>query len=219
MTKVIEIVVIGGAGSGKSHVLELIDKALRDGYGPHVQVVSRDLSLERGLGSPGAEPSADTIFNLKEQGVASGGGKSSGSLKVEVDTSAIDSALEKIEALGKDYWRSRIASGSIEELQGFTTGYTVDPLVSAIESTTQIMREEGAHMADIARTLSDRPTTSLYRAMGEHLDKLLALQLKQLKQLSEPTVSDRDAILVSHLNEMTSKLQTLANVTKVTSAV
>ena len=210
MSKVIEIVVIGGTGSGKSHVLELIDKALRTEYGHHAQIASHDLSLERGLGNPGEKPRvSETIFNLRERCTASVGDKSSGSLKVEVDTSAIDSALEKIEALGKDYWRSRIASGSVEELQGFTTGYAIDHLESAIESTTRIMREEGEHAADIARTLSDRPTTSLYRAMGEHLDRLLALQLKQL---NEPTVPDRDAILVSHLNEMTRKLQSLIDV-------
>ena len=124
------------------------------------------------------------------------------------------------EGLGRDkaYWQSRTSpvAASVEALQGCITGYAIDPLESAIESTTRIMREEGEHAADIARTLSDRPTTSLYRAMGEHLDRLLALQLKQL---NEPTVPDRDAILVSHLNEMTSKLQALVNVTKATSAV
>ena len=133
---------------------------------------------------------------------------SSGALKFKTSKSACAGVDDEI----TDWFKSLGAKKS-------TTGYVIDPLESAIESTTRIMREEGAHMADIARTLSDRPTTSLYRAMGEHLDKLLALQLKQLKQLSEPTVSDRDAILVSHLNEMTSKLQTLVNVTKVTSAV
>ena len=183
MTKVIEIVVIGGTGSGKSHVLELIDKALRTEYGHHVQIASHDLSLERGLGNPGEKPRvSETIFNLREQGTASGGGQSMAGLKIEVDTSGVDLALEKLDALGKAYWRSRIASGSVEELQGFTTGYAVDPPESAIESTTRIMREEGEHAADIARTLSDRPTTSLYRAMGEHLDKLLALQIRRLDQ-------------------------------------
>lgn len=67
MSKVLEIVVIGGVGSGKSHVLRVIDNALRQAYGPHAQVVSRELLLERGLGSPGAEPAVDTIFNLMER--------------------------------------------------------------------------------------------------------------------------------------------------------
>ena len=67
MSKVLEIVVIGGVGSGKSHVLRVIDCALREAYGPHAQVVSRELSMERGLGSPGGEPAVDTIFNLTER--------------------------------------------------------------------------------------------------------------------------------------------------------
>lgn len=67
MSKVLEIVVIGAVGSGKSHVLEVIDNALRKAYGPHAQVVSRELSLERDLGSPGAKPDLDTIFHLSER--------------------------------------------------------------------------------------------------------------------------------------------------------
>lgn len=199
MTKVIEILVIGDTGSGKSHVLELIDKALRDGYGPHVQITSHDLSLERGLGSPGEKPRvSDTIFNLRERGTASGGGQSSGSLKIEVDTSAIDSALERIEALGKDYWRSRIASGSVEELQGFTTSYAIDPLGSAIELIVRMMDE---------RMASDRsPSLNVGSMLMGHLEELLA---EQLRQVTDP---DRDATLVSHLNEMTRKLQSLIDV-------
>lgn len=147
-----------------------------------------------------------------------------GTLSFDIDTSAIEHATAKLKEslealeLSRQYWDGRLGSGvaSVDALQGCVTGYAIDPLEAAIESTTRIMREEGEHAADIARTLSDRPTTSLYRAMGEHLDKLLALQLKQL---NEPTVPDRDAILVSHLNEMTSKLQALVNVTKATSAV
>lgn len=67
MSKVLEIVLIGGVGSGKSHVMEVIDNALREAYGPHAQVVSRELSLERGLGSPGKKPALDTIFHLTER--------------------------------------------------------------------------------------------------------------------------------------------------------
>lgn len=199
MTKVIEILVIGDTGSGKSHVLELIDKALRDGYGPHVQITSHDLSLERGLGSPGEKPRvSDTIFNLRERGTASGGGQSSGSLKIEVDTSAIDSALEKIEALGKDYWRGQIASGSVEGLHGFTTGYAIDPLESAIELIVRMMDE---------RMASDRsPSLNVGVMLMGHLEELLA---EQLRQVTDP---DRDATLVGHLNEMTRKLQSLIDV-------
>lgn len=178
MTKVIEIVVIGGTGSGKSHVLELIDKALRTEYGHHVQIASHDLSLERGLGSPGEKPRvSDTIFNLRERGTASGGGQSSGSLKVEVDTSAIDSALEKIEALGKDYWRSQIASGSVEELQGFTTGYAIDPLESAIDQALRLLRDERESEAGHKGI-----KTVACQRLESHLNELLALQLKQLSE-------------------------------------
>ena len=199
MTKVIEIVVIGGTGSGKSHVLELIDKALRTEYGHHAQIASHDLSLERGLGNPGEKPRvSETIFNLREQGTASGGGQSMAGLKIEVDTSGVDLALEKLDALGKAYWRSRIASGSVEELQGFTTGYAIDPLGSAIELIVRMMDE---------RMASDRsPSLNVGSMLMGHLEELLA---EQLRQVTDP---DRDATLVSHLNEMTRKLQSLIDV-------
>jgi energy-coupling factor transporter ATP-binding protein EcfA2 len=72
MTQMIEIVVAGPVGSGKSHVLELIEKALRAEYGHHVQIASHDLLCERALGSPGSKPRvSDTIFSLKEQGEVS----------------------------------------------------------------------------------------------------------------------------------------------------
>lgn len=201
MTKVIEIVVIGDTGSGKSHVLELIDKALRAEYGHHVQIASHDLSLERGLGSPGEKPRvSDTIFNLRERGTASGGGQSSGSLKVEVDTSAIDSALEKIEALGKDYWRSQIASGSVEELQGFTTGYAIDPLESAIEMAARLVSE---HVTGSAPTCM-----TVLSVMTGHLELLLELQLKRLSSPND------DEALGSHIKDMTRKLQSLIDATR-----
>lgn len=185
MTKVIEIVVIGGVGSGKSHVLELIDKALRDGYGPHVQVVSRDLSLERGLGSPGAEPSVDTIFSLKEQGVASGGGRS--------------------DSVGVEQWERQLLSGavSVEAVQGLATGYTADSLESAIDTTTRLLRDERELLGELhakgcesGRGLIDR--------LGAHLDDLLALQLKQL---SEPTVVERRQVGDITFTELTTGRQ------------
>lgn len=185
MTKVIEIVVIGGVGSGKSHVLELIDKALRDGYGPHVQVVSRDLSLERGLGSPGAEPSVDTIFNLKEQGVASGGGRS--------------------DSVGVEQWERQLLSGavSMEAVQGLNSGCIADPLESAIDTTTRLLRDERELLGELhakgcesGRGLIDR--------LGAHLDDLLALQLKQL---SEPTVIERRQVGDVTFTELTTGRQ------------
>lgn len=172
MTKVIEIVVIGGTGSGKSHVLELIDKALRDGYGPHVQVVSRDLSLERGLGSPGAEPSVDTIFNLKEQGVFSGCGGS--------------------DSVGAEYWGRQLSSGavSVEAVQGIATGYTADTLESAIDATTRLLSDERERLHELSAKGCESGRGLIDR-LGGHLDDLLALQLKQL---SEPTVIERSQV-------------------------
>lgn len=120
MSKVIEIVVIGATGSGKSYVLELIDKALRAEYGHHVQIASHDLSCERGLGSPSGKPRvSETIFSLREQGIDSG--KTVGSLKIEVDNS--------------------LALGQVEALQGYATGYAIDPLESAITNSAQAAAE------------------------------------------------------------------------------
>lgn len=147
MSKVIEIVVIGGTGTGKSHVLELIDKALRAEYGHHVQIASHDLSCERGLGSPGEKPRvSDTIFSLREQGADEG--KTLGSLKIDIDTSEFDSALGKVEAL-----------------QGFTTGYAIDPLESAITTAAQTANEVQGLTALILQS---------------HLKDLCAIQKKKL---------------------------------------
>ena len=67
MPKVIEVIVLGGVGSGKSHVLELIDKALRTEFGEYVTIESPELDAERAMGSPGARPDvAHTVFELKE---------------------------------------------------------------------------------------------------------------------------------------------------------
>ena len=184
MTKVIENVVIGGTGSGKSHVLELIDKALRTEYGHHVQIASHDLSLERGLGNPGEKPRvSDTIFSLRERGVASGGGKSLAGLKIEVDTSDVDLALGKVEAL-----------------QGFTTGYAIDPLESAIEMAARLVSE---HVTGSAPTCM-----TVLSVMTGHLELLLELQLKRLSSPND------DEALGSHIKDMTRKLQSLIDVTR-----
>lgn len=67
----IEIRVIGPTGSGKSDVMEVIEHALRDTYGPHTMVASHDLSLERNLGSPGAKPTVkNTVFVITEKNEA-----------------------------------------------------------------------------------------------------------------------------------------------------
>lgn len=119
MTKVIEIVVVGATGSGKSQVLELIERALRGEYGHHVQIASHDLSCERGLGSPGEKPRvSDTIFSLREQGADFG--KTAGSLEIEIDASS---------------------AGQVGAHQGFATGYAIDPLESAITNAAQSAAE------------------------------------------------------------------------------
>lgn len=163
MTQVIEIVVIGPVGSGKSQVLELIDRALRSEYGQHVQVSSHELSQERFMGSPGNKPNvAKTIFNLREQGEASS--RALDKMTVSVDASEVTSALNKIEAI-----------------QGEAMAFTFDRLESAIESTARLMRDEWEHMAEISRTVSgDVPTTMLYKRLGDHLDTLLRVQIKRV---------------------------------------
>ena len=69
MTQVIEIVVIGAVGSGKSHVLDVIARALRGTYGVHAQITSHELSVENNLGHELTKSRlADTVFNLREHG-------------------------------------------------------------------------------------------------------------------------------------------------------
>ncbi|MFJ5297483.1 hypothetical protein ACIQAL_13270 [Pseudomonas sp. NPDC088368] len=163
MTQVIEIVVVGPVGSGKSHVLELIDRALRSEYGQHVQVTSHELSQERFMGSPGNKPNVEkTIFNLREQGEVTA--RHLDKMTVSVDASEVSSALSKIEAI-----------------QGEAMAFTFDRLESAIESIARMMRDEWEHMAEISRTMSgDVPTTTLYKRLGEQLDALLSVQLKRV---------------------------------------
>lgn len=162
MTQVIEIVVIGAVGSGKSHVLELIDRALHDEYGRHVQVTSHELSRERYMGSPGTKPKvAETIFNLREQTPAS---SKLGELEVSVDTSALTSALERL--------------GGV---QGEAVSFMLDPLEQAIESTVRVMQCERDQRSEITTTESGNvSTTSLYARLGKHLDELLGAQLKRV---------------------------------------
>lgn len=200
MSKVIEIVVIGATGTGKSNVLAVIDAALREAYGPHTQVVSRELSLDRGLGSPSDKPSADTIFSLREQ--VSKPAESIGTLVFDIDTSGIDAAtakLKELEEAGERYWASRLDSGSLsaEELQGFTTGYAVDPLESAINNTVS------------AATDAEGLTLIL---LQDHLKQLCEIQRTKL---SAPLSEEATAAL---LQEVTNKLQVLTDVTRASMA-
>lgn len=79
MKKIIEIKVTGATGTGKTEVVQVIENALKDFYGPHTQVVSYDLSLEKASAPKGdvlGEAKAtgqcckqqDTVFILSETG-------------------------------------------------------------------------------------------------------------------------------------------------------
>ncbi|PYD92650.1 hypothetical protein DNF23_10955 [Pseudomonas syringae pv. pisi] len=63
-----------------------------------------------------------------------------------------------------------------EALQGVASGFMLDPLEQAIESTVRMLRDELQHMRDTAAKqlspLSDR--------LGAHLDALLAIQIQRV---------------------------------------
>jgi len=162
VSKVIEILVIGEVGSGKSHVLALIDKALRAEYGHHVQIASHDLSCERGLGSPGTKPRvSETIFSLREH-----------SARITNEAAA--------------GMRSRLRDAAAEApkvtaIQGEAIGSMLDPLEQAIQCTAQVMRDERDAMADLSKRLDQNTlASSLHDRMGRHMDQLLAIQLKRV---------------------------------------
>lgn len=115
----IKVLVVGAVGSGKSHVLQVINDALKQAYGPHAQICSHELSQERALGSPGAEPMvADTVFVLKEQGEAR-----ESSSRVEMALHA--HATEELRELG-------------QTLKVLPDGYALE---SAIASTASLLTE------------------------------------------------------------------------------
>lgn len=69
----------------------------------------------------------------------------------------------------------------VEAIQGEAMSFMLDPLEQAIESTARVMRDEWEHMAQISMTLEGNvPTTSVYKRMGDHLDALLAAQLRRV---------------------------------------
>lgn len=165
MTQVIEIVVIGPVGSGKSHVLELIDRALHSEYGQHVQVTSHELSQERFMGSPGSKPNlSNTIFNLREQAPVSS--SKSFDMKVSIDASELTAAVDKIEAV-----------------QGEAVSFSLDPLESAIASTISLMNDHAVFLAE--SNLSDGQRAGmrfLSEKLNSHLNHLLAAQLKRVAE-------------------------------------
>jgi energy-coupling factor transporter ATP-binding protein EcfA2 len=151
MTKVIEIVVIGATGSGKSHVLDVIDRALRAEYGHHVQIVSHDLSYERGLGSPGAKPSvSDTIFSLKERCPTK---------------DAAETMRSRLRGTADE-------AVTVTAIQSEAMSFCLDPLESAIESTVRMLNEG---VAEPAKT-----STAIAVRLLHHLDDLMAAQLKRV---------------------------------------
>ena len=162
-TNVIEVAVIGDVGSGKSHVLDTLAKALRCEYGTHAQITSHELSLERGLGHELLKPRiADTIFNLREQGSRSS--SKNGEMKISIDTSELVSIIDKAEAI-----------------QGQAVSSALDPLEQAIESTARIMRDERDECSVQMHTMvSAVPLSDLYRRMSAHLDVLLAIQIERV---------------------------------------
>lgn len=237
-SKLIEIVVIGATGSGKSHVLEIIDRALRAEYGHHVQIASHDLSCERGLGNPGTKPRvSETIFSLREQGVpadkataveikvglrecsASRNARlasqlSSGYidyshlseaiakqhdrlvqiLKRVEDTSALlyewDRAgmpaerfdaganISRLKAEATTAQLRDVLSSEVrptESVEGVALSYCLDPLESAISLTVQALGDELSRMSGTGAV-----STTTYQRLGEHLDALLAEQLKRV---------------------------------------
>lgn len=74
-----------------------------------------------------------------------------------------------------DWWKEQIGTGTVEVLPGFTAGYVIDPLESAIGTAASLITE---HPVCAER-------------MSKHLDDLLALQLKQL---SEPVVIEHSEV-------------------------
>ncbi|MCY1444769.1 hypothetical protein D9M71_612550 [compost metagenome] len=67
----IEIRVLGPTASGKSDVMEVIEHALKDAYGPHTMVVSHDLARDRALGYELAKPNIEnTVMVITERSEA-----------------------------------------------------------------------------------------------------------------------------------------------------
>ena len=64
-TKLIEIQVHGFTGDGKTNVCAIIRDALIAAYGPHTQVASRSLSLEKGAENDN-KPTSDSVFVIRE---------------------------------------------------------------------------------------------------------------------------------------------------------
>ena len=68
------------------------------------------------------------------------------------------------------------AEQSIEVLSGFTTGYAIDPLESAITTTVGMLRDEHQQMTEAGV----KEDTALCDRLGSHLDSLLAIQIERV---------------------------------------
>ncbi|MCK9740035.1 hypothetical protein LT697_00555 [Pseudomonas syringae pv. syringae] len=66
----------------------------------------------------------------------------------------------------------------VEALQGFTSGFMLDPLEQAIESTVRMLRDEHQQMKDMD-AIQDKPLSD---RLGAHLDALLAIQLQRVSE-------------------------------------
>jgi ABC-type lipoprotein export system ATPase subunit len=166
MSNVIEIVVSGEIGSGKTHVLALIDKALRVAYGQHVQIASYDLSTESSMGFVDYKPKvASTIFSLKERALPAN--QVTANLKVEVDTAEVDAAIARVEAI-----------------QGCASSFALDPLESAISEAVNLLNGQAVFLAECNLNQVQRAgLTFLNEKLNSHLNHLLAAQLRRVEQV------------------------------------
>lgn len=151
MSKQIEIVVVGGAGTGRSTVLGVICNALKREYGSLADVVFGDRANEL-TAADHASPAAGTVFllNAAESETLE--------IKLDFDTSVADAWAEKAQSLLS-------TAAAIEPGQAATAAFTFDSLEHAIEAAVRLKAD--AKGADVAR-------------LGYHLEHLLALQLENL---------------------------------------
>ncbi|ARA79618.1 hypothetical protein ACDH60_10265 [Pseudomonas ficuserectae] len=64
----------------------------------------------------------------------------------------------------------------LDQVTGFTSGFMLDPLEQAIESTVRMLRDEHQQMKDMG-AVQDTPLSD---RLGSHLDALLAIQIQRV---------------------------------------
>ncbi|RMN59561.1 hypothetical protein [Pseudomonas savastanoi] len=64
----------------------------------------------------------------------------------------------------------------LDQVAGFTSGFMLDPLEQAIESTVRMLRDEHQQMED----MNAKQDTPLSDRLGSHLDALLAIQIQRV---------------------------------------